>query len=185
MKRLQLNSEIITERCIIKMPELWNAQEIYDLIDDDITKYMAWSRTTPEETKSNMIKCREEVEAWISWEWAIFLNSGECIWRFWIHDLKDKNASVSLWYFIGKDYWWKWYIPECIDAFKKIAFHELWVNKIIIRYREWNVNSYKVAEKCWFQHEGILRADAYEKGEFVDKVYYSFLKSDYEIRISK
>jgi hypothetical protein len=44
MKKLTLTDIIETERLIIKVPEVSEAEAIYNLIDDSITEFMEWSK---------------------------------------------------------------------------------------------------------------------------------------------
>jgi len=55
-----------------------------------------------------------------------------------------------------------------------------WVNnRILIRAVKENVKSRRVAEKCWFKFDWILRWQNYNKWKIVDMAYYTFLKSDF------
>jgi hypothetical protein len=44
MKKLKLTDKIKTERLIIEIPNREDTKEIYNLIDDDITKFMSWNK---------------------------------------------------------------------------------------------------------------------------------------------
>lgn len=55
MKKIDKDYIIETERLIIKIPDYSYAKSFYDLIDDDITKFMEWSRwKNPEEYYSSI-----------------------------------------------------------------------------------------------------------------------------------
>ncbi|MFW9773646.1 MAG: GNAT family N-acetyltransferase, partial [Candidatus Thorarchaeota archaeon] len=43
-----------------------------------------------------------------------------------------------------------------------------------------NVGSWKVAEKVGFTFEGIIKADIYKEGKYIDVKKYGFLKEDWE-----
>lgn len=71
------------------------------------------------------------------------------------------------------------YRKECVERIIEIWFNDCWYERILIKATKENINSINVAKRCWFQLDWVLRKDAYIKGDFVDKAYYTFLKEDY------
>ena len=180
MKKLQLTDIIETERLIIKIPEVSETKTMYDLIDDSTTEFMEWEKWPDlKDTEKNLLETIEECSKWVSWQAAIYLKNWELIGRFWMHTLGKKTNSIYLWYWISSKQKGKWYIPECVEWMKQYGFTEMWLNKIMIRCVKENTASRKVAEKCWFKLDWILRDDEFQKWKYVDNRYYSFLKEDF------
>lgn len=180
MKIPELTDIFETERLILKIPQVSEAQALYGLIDDSTHKYMVWEKWDDyKDAEKNLIETREEAKMWKSWQAALYLKDWETIGRFWMHTLNEQNSSVCLGYWIGSQYRWNWYIPECVEYIKEYAFTKMWLNKITIRCVKENLASRKVAEKCWFTLDWIIRHDELQKWKYVDNCYYSFLKKDY------
>ena len=183
MKKLNITDKLETERLIIQISKIEDSKELYDLIDDDVTHFMYWSKW--EDYKSIEPHIKEKIKLvneWKSWDSLIRKkDDSKIIWKFWIIEYVDDINSIELWYWIWKKYWGKWYIPECVEFMKEYAFNELWVNRIVIIATKENINSRKVAEKCWFKLDWILRWEANVKWNIVDKAVYTFLKDDYDI----
>lgn len=180
MKKLKIDDIIETSRLLIQMPKIEDAEEIYNLLNDDVTKYMTWEKWSSykeieKNIKESIIDCKKRK----SFEAIIKFKDNTIIWKFWVNFYKNNIRSAHLWYWIWKKYWWNWYIPECVEAFKKIFFEQYKYNRIIIRCIKENVNSIRVAEKCGFKLDWILRWQSIVNWKIIDKAFYTFLREDY------
>lgn len=61
------------------------------------------------------------------------------------------------------------------------AFVELKLNKIYLYTNENNIAAYKIYEKYGFKREGILREQKYKDGNYINRLFYGLLKSEWEI----
>ena len=72
-------------------------------------------------------------------------------------------------------------IPNIVFAAKrKYGFEQIKLHKVQISVKSVNLPSKRVIEKCGFTYEGTLRDYFYSEGEYVDRLYYSILQSEYE-----
>ncbi|MEE1018861.1 MAG: GNAT family protein [Acutalibacteraceae bacterium] len=72
-------------------------------------------------------------------------------------------------------------IPNIVFAAKrKYGFEQIKLHKVQISVKSVNLPSKRVIEKCGFTYEGTLRDYFFEHGEYVDRLYYSILQSEYE-----
>lgn len=181
MKKLTLNDKIETERLIIEMPKVEDAKKLYDLIDDDVLEYMPWEKWEDYNVTINHIKeVIERCKNWESWDTLIrYKKNNKIIWRFWIIKFDDEINSVELWYWLARDFWWNWFINECVEKIKEFCFNNLSVDRILIRAVKENIKSRKVAERSLFKLDWILRRNQNNKWKIVDMAYYTFLKEDY------
>lgn len=68
---------------------------------------------------------------------------------------------------------------HALELFTRYCFTELGFEKLFLRTHETNTAARKMAEKCGFQVEGILRKDYKTvSGELLDLVYYGKLKGE-------
>lgn len=180
MRLLWLHDSIETERCILKIPEESEAEDMLNLVNNKITEFMPWDKCSSiESQKEHIIKRRYDAIRWTTWNAALYQKNGSMIGRFWLPRLNISSKRWEIWYWLWSEYWWKWYIPEAVEWLKKHVFENLNWESLIIRVNTKNTNSCRVAEKCSFQKEWILRKEEFSKGEFEDIVYYSFTREDY------
>lgn len=181
MKKLGLHDMLETERFIMKIPEESEAESLWSLISDETTKYMVWDKSDSyEETLKSIISRREKAKLWENWESAIYDKyTWECIWQCGINKIDEKIPSFSLWYWISEKYYWKWIVPECVKRILKFVFEESSFEKWIITCDSQNINSWKVALKCWFELEWTLRKHERVKWKLRDTNYYGLTREKY------
>ncbi|GAB6109531.1 GNAT family N-acetyltransferase [Fusibacter bizertensis] len=99
----------------------------------------------------------------------------------WV-DLKnfDKvNNNAELGITIGnKAYWGQGYGSAAIKEMLHYGFEKLNLHKIWLRVDRDNEKAIKSYKKIGFIEEGILREDRFRRGEYIDRVRFSILKSE-------
>ncbi|MDD2907588.1 MAG: GNAT family protein [Candidatus Gracilibacteria bacterium] len=182
MKKLKITDKIETNRLIIEIPKISDASELYNLIDDYVVEFMYWYKSEnykelEKHIEQKILDCKKG----LSWDCIIRLKEdNRIIGKVGIIKYEEDINSIELGYWIGKEFWGKGYIPECVEKFKNIGFNDLLVNRIVIIATKENLKSRKVAEKCGFKLDGIIRGNGFIKGKIVDKAIYTFLKEDFE-----
>lgn len=96
-------------------------------------------------------------------------------------NLKDKNAEFYI--TIGdKSYRGKQIADQVIELTNEYAFIELGLEKIYLHTYSHNKKAIKLYERNGFIKEGIFRKHKWKRGSLRDIVYYSILKSEWEVR---
>lgn len=182
MKKLWLKDILETQRCIMKIPEISQSQNIWNLIAPALTQYLAWEKWEDvSQTIQNVEQARIKAKSWKAWDAAIYDKvSWEIIGRCGIIEIDDTIPSCSIWYMLAEEYWWKWIIPECVHRIIKFAFEESEFEKIIIRCDSRNENSAKVALKCGLFFEGEFKNHIREKWSLIDMKYFWITKEQYK-----
>ena len=92
----------------------------------------------------------------------------------------DFNARKrELGYWVDSNYLGQGLATRAISAICKYNFEELQLNKMFMRIAEENAASRRVAEKCGFVLEGVMRNDFMTSGQkLIDIFYYGLIKSD-------
>ena len=115
------------------------------------------------------------------YRWAIIeKNSGECIGQIAYFLVDNKNNFAEIEYCIGSDFQCKGYATEATKAVIKYGFNKINLHKVQICTKTINKPSKRVIEKCGFTYEGTLRDYFYMDGEYVGRLYFSMLKSEFE-----
>ncbi len=137
--------------------------------------------TTKEAVKELLDKYIGSYEKNDYYRWAIIENkSGECIGQIAFFLVDSKNHFAEIEYCIGSGFQCIGYATEAAKAIIKYGFEKINLHKIQICTKTVNKASKRVIEKCGFTYEGMLRDYFYMKGEYVGRLYFSMLRSEYE-----
>ncbi len=119
-----------------------------------------------------------------TYRWGVFLKDepDNCIGQVAYYIVDTKNEFCELEYCIGRSYQNKGYTSEAVKALIEYGFDTVAFNRIQVRCRNVNIASKRVIEKCGFTYEGCLRKHAKHLGEFQDRLYYSILKSEWDVK---
>ncbi len=74
----------------------------------------------------------------------------------------------------------KGYVSEALSLFSAYLFTTKPIHRLRIQTANSNIGSQKVAEKCGFQREGILRQAYFYRGEMHDTIIYGLLRDECE-----
>lgn len=115
------------------------------------------------------------------YRWAVILKeTGECIGQIAYFLVDSKNHFAEIEYCIGSAFQCRGYATEATKAVIKYGFEKMNLHKVQICTKTINIPSKRVIEKCGFTYEGTLRDYFYMNGEYVGRLYFSILRSEYE-----
>lgn len=103
----------------------------------------------------------------------------QIIWSIILKNIKIDNQRAELWYWIWKDFEWKWYMSQALKLFLEYAFQEKQLERIQAIVREDNIWSIKLLEKLGFVFEWTMRNYKKKNNKFYNFHLYSILKSDF------
>ena len=123
-----------------------------------------------------------QTEAGSAFRWEVIeKSSGECIGQA-SYFLVDKNNHFGeIEYCIGRAFQGKGYATEATRAVIAYGFEKIGFHKVQICCRPSNVSSKRVIDKCGFTHEGTLRDYFFRNGGYEDRMFFSILKSEYNM----
>lgn len=114
------------------------------------------------------------------YRWAIDLKDGaKSIGQIAYFLVDEKNHFAEIEYCIGTSFQGNGYATEATRAVTAYGFREMGLHKVQICHNARNPRSKRVIEKCGFTYEGTLRDFFYMDGEYVDRLYYSVLASEF------
>lgn len=134
---------------------------------------------------------RAEVEGWLAevtaryarpdyYRWAVTLpETGECIGQIAFFLMDSKNHFAEIEYCIGRAFQRRGYAVEATRAVTAYGFEAIHLHKVQISHPSGNLPSRRVIEKCGFVYEGCLRDYFYLDGQYVDRLFYSLLRSEF------
>lgn len=173
--------ELTTKRLKLRRFTVEDAQEMFNnwASDAEVTKFMSWPpHATLDVTRELLNKWVQEYEKPDYYSWAIEYN-GRLIGSIGAPSIKERDERTGIGYCIARDCWNKGITTEALEAVCNYLFDEVGFNRLEICHAVENPASGKVAQKCGFIHEGIMRERFRSpKGVFYDLVMLGRLKSD-------
>lgn len=174
---------IKTDRLILRRFEYTDDDAMlkYWIADEKIqSMYSEPVYTTKEAVKELLTKYIESYEKEDYYRWAIILKeTGKCIGQIAYFLVDSKNHFAEIEYCIGSDFQCRGYATEATKAIIRFGFERMNLHKVQICTKEINVPSKRVIEKCGFTYEGMLRDYFYMDEEYVGRLYFSMLQSEY------
>jgi RimJ/RimL family protein N-acetyltransferase len=103
-----------------------------------------------------------------------------------LFDLDRDNGSAQLGIFIGEtEEWGRGFGTDAVNAIVDFGFGELRLERIWLNVWTENPRAQRAYEKAGFVHEGTLRHDRYEHGEYTDGHMMSILSGEWRARASR
>jgi [ribosomal protein S5]-alanine N-acetyltransferase len=103
-----------------------------------------------------------------------------------IKDINWINRSAHCPSMIGeKKYWSKGLGSEARLLLLKYAFFEKGFERIWGLILEDNINSIRMAEKCGYKKEGLLRNSVYKNGKFHNQIMVSVLREEFDVIVEE
>lgn len=175
---------IETERLILRKFQYTDDDAMlkYWIADEKIQSlYSEPVYTTKAEVRELLDKYIGSYEKDDYYRWAVIeKNSGECIGQIAFFLVDSKNHFAEIEYCIGSEFQNNGYATEATKAVIRYGFEHINLHKVQICTKTINKPSKRVIEKCGFTYEGTLRDYFYMNGEYVGRLYFSMLKSEYK-----
>ncbi|MGF6906365.1 GNAT family N-acetyltransferase [Fusobacterium sp. PH5-44] len=136
--------------------------------------------TTKEEINGLLKKYVNSYETDNYYRWAITLRgSKECIGQIAYFLVDEKNHWGEIEYCIGQRFQNKGYITEALEAIINYGFDQIKFHKIQVCHMSNNPKSARVIEKIGFIYDGKLRDYFFMNGQYISRLYYSLLESEW------
>ena len=137
--------------------------------------------TTKEAVKELLDKYIGSYEREDYYRWAIIeKDSMECIGQIAYFLVDNKNHFAEIEYCIGSDFQRQGLATEATKAVIAYGFEKMNLHRVQICTKTINAPSKRVIEKCGLTYEGTLRDYFYMDGEYVGRLYFSMLKSEWK-----
>jgi ribosomal-protein-serine acetyltransferase len=107
-------------------------------------------------------------------------NSDEFIAQVYIGVVNWDTPEFEFGFFVDQDHEGQGYVTEAVKAALDFAFKHLQARRISLRCDATNQRSQRVAERCGFTREGLLRQEKRQPdGSFGDTLIYGLLRSEW------
>lgn len=109
--------------------------------------------------------------------WGIRNDSGELIGGIALHGkYLESPHRDEIGYWLAKPYWGKGIMTRVLKMLCNFVEKEYMLTRIEAPIFEFNTGSCRVAEKCGFVMEGIMRKAYFKNGKYIDGKMYALVK---------
>ena len=172
MKRAELSERIETERLVLRVRTVADAEDIYAYASLPEVSYPAGF--PPVKTLEDEIYYLEHILPERNQKDNLPAGYGIVV------NHRHEDDVLEIGYTLHPDYWGRGYVPEAARALIDLAFKELDIHKIELTCFGYNVQSQRVAEKLGFALEARIRDRKDAQGNRCDDLRYGLLKSEWE-----
>ncbi|CCM08817.1 putative acetyltransferase [Streptococcus pneumoniae SPNA45] len=155
MARTELPDKIETERLVLRVRTVADAEDIFDYASLPEVAYPAGYGI--------VVKGTDKIVGSVDFN----------------HRHEDDVLEIG--YTLHPDYWGRGYVPEAARALIDLAFKDLGLHKIELTCFGYNLQSQRVAEKLGFTLEARIRDRKDAQGNCCDDLRYALLKSKWEV----
>ncbi len=127
---------------------------------------------------------RDFIECWATRK-AFFLgaflkDTGEFAAQIYIGEVNWKLPEYEIGYIADVDHEGKGYVTEAVKGVLGCLFNDLGAHRVRLECDETNLRSIRVAERCGFVREGLIRETKRgEDGSYTGDLHYGLLRSEF------
>ena len=171
-----------TESLVLRPMEMHDAKNIYSYASDpEVSRYVLWEpHRRLSDTRSYIRYVRRLYRRGLPSAWAVVLKKDRSvIGSIGFVGYSTAHGSAEVGYSFARRHWNQGYATQALRAVIQSAFSRIGaLYRLEAQHDVRNPASGKVMEKSGMTREGVLRGRIYNKGEHVDVVVYSVLRSD-------
>ncbi len=125
----------------------------------ELKVWMPWATEHYDEAgaRANLRSAMAAFVTQADFRYHMFEPDGRLVGSTGLHALKWAVPRCEIGYWVRSDATGKGYAAAAVRALSKVAFEQLGVRRIDIRCDDRNLASARVAEKCGYRLEGVLR----------------------------
>ncbi len=156
----------------LRYQKISDAKRFFTILNNPNFKYFTVHPKSIKEEIEFLRKNKEKIKNNIDHNYAILYN-GEVVGGCWIMINQHRKHIADIGYFLDEKYWWKGITTKAVKILENIAFEKLGIKRIQILMLPKNRASEKVAIKCGYEKEGIMRKSIKMGDEFLDTYLYA------------
>ena len=176
-------SHRLSDRAELRLPELYQAEEIFAVCDRNrqhLHPWMGWIGETksPDDIRKWIVKVREQMARDDGFQTGIFYDGryvGGCGFVY----MHGPSRRCEIGYWVDQDHQGKGLVTMGCAALIDYAIDRRGFNRVEIRCDPRNGRSAAVAQRLRFKLDGVLRQNTITCGQMVDMAVWSILASEW------
>lgn len=171
-----------SDSIVLSTPTPLDAHPLFDIIADHrdvFSKHMAWPKyvSSAKDTATFLASCVLDQQRGISKTYVVNHNGAAC-GMVSFNSIDSGNRTAYLGYWLSPDYQRKGIISAALDALIARHLDNNEIHRFVIKCAVDNSASNRVAIRCGFSHEGVLRKAELLNGVFHDQNIYGLTRQE-------
>jgi RimJ/RimL family protein N-acetyltransferase len=165
----------------LRVTSVVDAPRFFEMISSEKYMYFWWNMSSIDDAYDYLLRQQERNLLWGKTEdMYSILFDGKVIGSVWVIRMQHRKHVWEIGYFVDDAYWWKWIATQAVHMIEKIAFEDLWFQRLVIILKPINVASERVAIKAGYTNEWLLHGEIRNPdGSLWDAYIYAKLKTQY------
>lgn len=168
----------------IRMFEESDAETVFAMVDRNreyLRQWLIWvdRSDSPEVTRQFIKDSKLRYKNKEALSAGIWLN-GKLVGATGVVGYEWHNRMMEIGYWLSADQQGKGIMTRAVSALIDDAFDNLGMNRVEIHCATGNLPSRAIPERLGFKQDGVMREAGLLNGQFVDKVIYSMLASEWK-----
>ena len=162
----------------LRKQEISDARRFYEILNNPNFIFFT---ACPENVKAEEEFLKQNAakrEKNLAYNYSI-IHNGKLIGGCGIKIDQHRPFKGEIGYFLDETYWGKGITTEAVKKLEKIGFEDLNLERIEILMNPKNTASERIAIKCGYKKEGLLKKVIRDGKSFADALIYAKLKQDY------
>ncbi len=159
-------------RINIRYQKISDAERYFEILNDPGFLYFDVKVSSVEEEREWLEKNPEKREKNQEYNYAV-LYDDKLVGACGVVIDQNRPHIGELGYFVDSDYWGKGIATEALKRLERIAFNKLKLVRLEIRMEPENKASQRVAVKCGYLKEGLLKKVYMRDGKYRDCLLYA------------
>lgn len=186
---LDLPTEIHTERLLLRIPNLQDAEPFQALMEDShehLKQWMSWAKTLPEPSATRE-RLQQSIQHFLDQKeqlrfMLVRRNDGALMGTASFQFLDWATPKAEIGYWLGKDFVGQGYMQEAVQAMLYYGFYHMQLHRIEICTDEANRVSRRIPEKLGFRLEAVLQEERrhhLHPDQYINFCIYGLLRREY------
>jgi [ribosomal protein S5]-alanine N-acetyltransferase len=159
----------------IRNQRISDARRFFEILNNPNFKYFSVCPKDIEAEKVALKQIQEKRKKKTDYNYTIICD-GVIVGGCGIKINQRKKFIGEIGYFLDEKYWGRGITAKAVKLLEKKAFSEMKLSRIEILMNPENINSEKVAIKCGYKKEGLMKGAISSRGKIYDAYMYAKVK---------
>ncbi len=160
----------------LRYQKISDAERFYEILNNPDFEFFEVHVDSVEEEREWLRKNSKKRKEGLEYNYAI-IYEGEVVGACGIMIDQHREHIGEIGYFLDRSYWGYGITTKAVKKLEKIAFEELGLLRLQILMEPENIASVKVAEKCGYSEEGLMKKAYLRDDEYRDCLLYAKVRN--------
>lgn len=173
----------INEKLKLQQPDLAYSTALFELVNNNrlyLEKWLPWvSGTKRVEDSLEFLKNAIRFSKGGQQLHTLIIYENKLVGLVGFNTIRKAHQKAEIGYWIAENMQGKGIVTKSVHRLIHYGFHQMNLNRVIIRVNTENIASQNIAKRLSFKYEGTLRQSLKVNDKFADMQIYGLLKSEF------